>query len=169
MLDIIRNIFGDMKVADYVAISGSIVAMIVSVYALVESHKKDILSTVTANRTKWLEDVKRYTHEYFKEYLKNKSDKYSLKVCEARIRLYFRSDGDSYGNMAEQLKKCSTEQFSNEDYEKLLEYSQNVLRDMWRQMKLEAGINTKKQDKIHKKMARYSRNRYRSQKNDANT
>lgn len=40
MLDIIRNIFGDMKVADYVAISGSIVAMIVSVYALVESHKK---------------------------------------------------------------------------------------------------------------------------------
>lgn len=108
--------------------------------------------------------MKLYTHEYFKEYLKNKSDKYSLKVCEARIRLYFRSDGDSYGNMAEQLKKCSTEQFSNEDYEKLLEYSQNMLHDMWRQMKLEAGINTKKQDKIHKKMARYSRNRYRSQK-----
>jgi len=145
-----------------VAILGAFVAMYVSIYTLIRYRKEAVINTITINRTKWMDDVKQHIHEYIKQYIKNSHGNHDLKIYEARIRLYFRSDGESYINLSNHLRKCSAKPFSDEDYEKLLEYSQNVLHDMWRQMKLEAGISPKKQNEIYRKMVKFGKSRYRS-------
>ena len=139
---------------EYITMIGAVSAIIISIFSLFESKRKLITSAISSNRIKWIADVREAMNEFLAEYLKGlnaERNQYNLRIARAKIEL-FMSGSKTYKLFLAQLEKCSTEDFSADDYNNFIIQAQDVLNSTWRLMKREAGITYKREKRLTKKL-----------------
>ena len=147
----IERLFFGMGVIDYITLISAVVAVIVSVFSLVESKRKLVLNAITANRIIWISEVREAVQEFLTEYLAQNDDKARLRETRVKIELYI-SGSETNTAFANNLEKCSLSPFSENDYKKFVESAQDVLNGTWRRMKREAGISFSFDNRLARKM-----------------
>ena len=158
MIELLGSLFSDMGAIDYLTLISAIVAVVVSIFSLIESKRKLILGAITSNRIIWIGELREAIQEFLREYLAKSDDKNSLRVARVRIELYI-SGSETYTAFSNQLEKCSTDPFSEDDYRKFIENAQDVLSSTWRRMKREAGISFSFDNRLAKRMKKEMGNR----------
>lgn len=127
----------------------SILAFIISVGNFLIERRKVVTESIAINRMEWIKDVRKLMMDFLNAYLQKQS-KDKLQILRMRIDLYTRIDSEAYERLNEQLDHCINNPFSIENYNLLLLECQRVLNSVWRRMKLESGINDKRDKKIQK-------------------
>ena len=132
-----------------VAIAFSICSIIISIINLVQTKKGQIINGITQNRLLWIRDVRAMTME-FMEMFNQQRPVDELETQMYKIQLYMRDGVKSYSNMIDAMEKCCYHS-SNENRKELLREltiaSQEVLSEVWRRTKYEAGMGKKMDNK----------------------
>ena len=159
---IVEIISSEPVLVALIAIAGGIITIVSLIstnkYNRNKDKKKLMTETISLNRIQWIANVRAAMHEFLEEYLKGFEDeclsmerKYNLRVARAKIELYI-SHSPSYINFSKQLKKCSIDPFSEDDYENFIIETQKMLTGPWRMMKREAGITYKEEKDLTNKV-----------------
>ncbi|MFQ9515382.1 MAG: hypothetical protein ACLRZ9_06100 [Eubacterium sp.] len=131
----------------------SVFAFGISVYNLILQKRKIVAEAMVNNRTEWMNNIRRLMLEFLECYY-TKQDSERLQLCKTKIELYTRRDSPAYKNLNKALNFCVNDEFSEENYDRLIVECQKVLNDVWIRAKIESGISTRQDKRMYKLFAK---------------
>lgn len=117
----------------------SSLALIISFINYLNDRNKVISSIVSADRIKWISDVRGLMSNFLELYIK-RSEQDKLKIIKSKIDLYIIYEKDSYKNFEKKLNYCISNPYTDEDCRELVTETQIMLNQVWIRIKNEAGI-----------------------------
>lgn len=127
----------------------SIIALVVSFMNYLNDRNKVISSVVSADRMKWISDVRNLMSLFLEAYIKG-TENDELKIIKAKIDLYIIYEKDSYKSFEEKLNYCISNPYTDKDYRELTKETQIVLNKVWVRIKDETGISKRDEKRINK-------------------
>jgi len=128
------------KISDPLSLVIASVAAIVSIISVIISSKNVITTTISANRIRWIEDIRSLVCKLLNEYRQPSPNKSVLVETVSLILLYLNRYNKGYEFFVISIKKCITAPYSEKNEIDILDATQDVLNSVWRRMKREAGI-----------------------------
>lgn len=137
------------------AIVFSILSIVIStstlIFNVINERKKIATENITNNRINWIGDVRNLLKDFIEYYINSsiKNDK-NLIIIKNKLALYMRNNVNSYSELLHQIDICIQNGYNENDCNRLITASQNVLSEVWIRMKREAGISLKEDLKYEK-------------------
>ena len=133
----------------------SVTTLLVLIFNTLTSNRKTLTDAVTMNRMHWIEEVRSLMYEFIVEYMKPSCSQEKLSRIKAKIDLYIRFDSPAYRVLENELNNCLKHKYEDESqYQDYMEACQKTLNDVWVRIKIEAGMDRKKNrdvvDKVRK-------------------
>ena len=144
-------------------IFSGIIATLISVGTLIHNiikhHNDSIVNSITLNRIEWIGQVRELVSQFLCAYI-DKEDENNLRKIALKVELMTRNKGDSndYLPILESLQECiDTSSTNNEKIRKtnirnVVYSTQYVLYRVWTRIRVEGGMNKKKDYKIRDKV-----------------
>lgn len=149
MLDCIK----ELSFVDISTLGLSIIASIISIKSLWITKTQAINTFITSNRIEWINSVRTLVQQFMEEYLKkDDSNQYMKQKLATNILLYLRHDVSVYKDFLNILSHCTSNIFCEDDYNKLICATQDMLNDVWNRMKREAGISKRSETRLKRKL-----------------
>lgn len=127
----------------------SIIALILSFMTNINERNNVISNVVSADRIKWISDIRDLVHLFLESYIKGDSSE-KLKIIKSKIDLYIIYDKDVYAKFEEKLNYCVKNSYTDKDYSELVMETQNMLNGVWIRIKNEVGIVNRDEKRINK-------------------
>ncbi len=124
-------------------------ALLVSFMTYKNERNNVISKVVSADRIKWISDVRSLTSLFLEKYIKG-SAKIDLKIIKAKIDLYIMYNKDVYKAFEEKMSYCIENIYTDKDYKELVIETQKVLNSVWIRVKNETGIADSDEKRISK-------------------
>lgn len=144
---------------DILTASAAAIAVIVSFYAVWISRRGVITAAISANRIEWIGEVRGLIRDFLIEY-KRVARKENLTDIYSHIMLFLNPYSDVYVGLAEAMKRCINEGYTDDNYWSVVQNGQIVLDISWRRIKREAGV-TYNRERRNGRRARREKNKKR--------
>lgn len=144
----------NLIIDNWISLVLSIIAVLISLYSVYLTYRKNINNVITKNRMVWIAEIRELVNKFLTEY---EGDASKQKMTNLRNHIYLymnmKNNNKNYNELASCLNECINSDYSVKNRENLILACQAVLSDVWVRLKREGGMS-EKSDKYYASFSR---------------